>query len=279
MKTYLNIFKEDKNVNLKKLLIKKGTELINKKCTPGVLIGFTVTGVVVTGVVAYRSGIKAGEILKKRKEKPKLVTKEEKVEDLKEAVKDLAPIVLPPAVMAMITILCAIGSHKVTAKRMMVLSAAYTVAREALSDQDQKILELFGENKRKKIKDEIAKDRIKDLKVSNARAQKTGRGNQLCKDVQFGTEFYSSVNAIQAAINSLSTDCIDERWVTLDDFYDKLNIDHIGVGSSMGWCSGDLCKGTLPISVTPILNEDSEVVLCLDYTIGVSENFPVFDQY
>lgn len=272
-------------MNLKKILVRKGTEIINKKCTPSVLVGLTVTGIVVTGVMSYRAGLKAKDILKEKKKKKEELkkkpesTKEEKIDLVKETVKEMCPIVAPPVIIGGVAIACALSGQKMNAKRIAVLSAAYSVTKDALESQEGKIVEMLGGGQAKKIKDGVAKDKIKKVKTSDVKAQKTGHGTQLCKDLKFGTLFYSSINAVQGAINNISADCIDERWVTLDDFYDKLNVEHIGVGSDMGWCSGDLCKGRLPITVTPILNEDQEIVLCLDYDIGVSETFPIFDRY
>lgn len=266
-------------------IVKKGVELLAKKQSPAVLTGLTLAGIVVTGILAYKSGLKAHDILedrKEQKEEMQLETKKEKSQFIVNTAKEIAPIVAPPIIMGAVTAACAIGGNRISNKRVAVLSAAYAVTKDALTETNNKMVDMLGAGKAKQIKDEIIKDKVKK-KPSNGEEiiQTTGKGNQLFKDMMFGTTFRSNLNAVEQAIRELSADCEADRYVTLDEFYDKLNLEHIGFGNSVGWSSKDLARGMLPISTTSLIDDFyGEVVIHINYnSIGVSKRVYNFDGF
>lgn len=277
-----------------RFIVKKVSELLAKKQSPAILCGVTVAGILVTGVMAYRSGLKAHDILEekikekeelKRDREEKLLTKKEiakeNVEFLWETTKELAPVVAPPVIMGVVTAACAIGGNRISNKRVAVLSAAYAVTKDALSETNNKLVEMLGAGKAKQIKDEIVKDKLKRNPSTRSEIiQTTGKGNQLFKDMKFGTTFRSNINAVEQGIVELSAKCMNEQYVTLDEFYDILNLEHIGFGSYAGWSYRDTAGGKLPISLTALYDEFyGEVVMCMDYDIGVTKRVYNFDDW
>lgn len=269
-------------------IVRKATELIAKKQSPAVLCGVAVAGLVITGIMAYRSGLKAHDILEEQKEKKEEMnkeaapTKKEKIELVKETAKKIAPVVAPPLIMGGVTAACIIGGNRISNKRVAALSAAYAITRDALSKTNSKMVDFLGGGKAKQIKDEIVKDKKKKCPSNeNTIVQATGKGNQLFKDIEFGTTFRSNLNAVDQAILELSADCVNEQYVTLDEFYDKLGLEHIGFGSMVGWSTKDLVGGKLPISTTSLIDDFyGEVVIHISYnSIGVSKRVYNFDGY
>lgn len=264
-------------MNFKEMFGKAG-KFANEK-SPEILTGLALVGLVTTLVTAYRAGIAAEPILKKRQEDLKIVKKDDK--EAKKAVnmecaKKLAPKLAAPIIIGTATGACILGSHTISARRAAVLSAAYSVAEKSLKDLNLKMRETLGESKTQQIKDSISKDNLKKMgPVSNVPQEfiyNTGKGTVLCKDRHSGRLFYSDAEHIRQAVNKLSYDIITDMWISLNDFYSEINLEQIPLGDDLGWDIDDTDRGKLPITVTAILTEDDRPCLCVDYDVWVRPN-------
>lgn len=250
-----------------------------KENAPALLAGIALIGVVTTGILAFKAGLKANDILKNQKEELDMVDPEDKEaikQVKKETIKKIVPVVSAPILMGVTTSACVLGGHHVSQKRLAVLSAAYSVAEKSVTDLNQKMVDILGEGKAKTIKDAVTKDKFKSMEKDGNIGEKivvTGNGDVPCIDLYTGQPFYSNADKIRRAINELSSECGSNMYVELNDLYEKLRIPIRPVGRDFGWNSDDLIRGQLPITVTAVLSEDERPMLAIDYDIKPRYDF------
>lgn len=262
-------------------------EGFTKKNSPVILTGMAIAGVISTGISAYKAGLKADEVLKIYREDirdchPK--DKEAKRAVVKETAKKMVPVIAPTVIMGGTTIACVVGSHSVSSRRIAALSAAYTLSESTVKNLNNKMEEMLGEKKARAVKDAIMKDKLHNEpeKDKKQRASMTtdvvmpNDGTVLCKDLYTGRYFMSSAEKIQQAIAKCSYNIVSDMWISLNDFFDAIDspqLSRVPMGEDLGWNVDDTQNGKLPISLTAILTEDMKPCLCVDYDIGVRQDF------
>lgn len=244
--------------------------------SPMILGVMAVSGIALTGFLSYKAGIKAKDVIANHKKEMEDATNSDEEKKLKiKHVKNMASIIAPPIIMGLASAACVIGSNHINNKRLVALSAAYSLAESSVKDLNGKMQEMLGQKKTQAIKDAIAKDKLdaKPYESSKTEVIYTGKGDTLCKDMYSGRFFKSNPQKIEEAINSVSAACLNEMYVSLNDLYDVLGLERIKLGDDIGWNTDDLAKGRLPIQYSCFLTEDNEPVLCVEYDIGIRKDF------
>lgn len=249
-----------------------------KKNSPTLLTGSAVIGLLATTVMAYRCSPKAHEIIAKKRDEMYLVQLDDKKAKravVLETAKELTPVLLPTIIMGTATGACIIGSNTISAKRITVLSAAYTLSEKTVKELGVKMNDILGEKKAKTIRDAVVKDKMDQNPPPKDESQivLTGNGDVLCMDSYTGRYFRSNAEKIGQAINELSAMARDEMYVTLNDFFYLLKIPTVPMGDDLGWSIDDEIKGCLPITISAQLTEDKQPCLCIDYDLHAGKDF------
>lgn len=249
---------------------------------PAILTGLAIAGVVATAVAWYQAGPKIKKIMEVHKDEMTgldLNKDEMDEEEYKEAKKDIcantvkqmAPVVIPPILIAGATIGCAVASNKASAKKIAAASAAYEIASRSLADYKASIEEIVPK-KAQEIKEKAAVKGVERAPIPDEKhVYSTGRGDVLCVDKYTKVYFRSSADEIDKAINRLSARVRSEAWVNLNDFYWELGVpaEKIPpVSSDIGWHDSDAIEGTLPI-VRGVTYDDTGTipVISIDYEV------------
>lgn len=243
-----------------------------KQNEPAILTGAGVAGVFCTAWMAFKAGPRAKEIIDRHTAMNPPEGQQKEV--IKDMVKELAPVILPTVGMAVATSVAIIGSNKVSSKRIAVLSAAYTMSSDALKDYQAKVVDMVDSKKVQKIKESISKDKLdKNPITPSTDVIITGDGDVLCMDCYSGRYFRSNAQKIGQAINELSADLQTDMYVSLNDFYSKLNLEPVPMGDDFGWNVDDLVRGQLTIDVNAHLTPDKQPCLVVNYDIFPREDF------
>lgn len=246
--------------------------------SPAILTGFGVAGIFGTAYMAYKASPKAHDILARYHEDKLLVDpddKEAKGAILKETAIDLTKVMAPTILMGVVSSACVIGSNRISAKRVAVLSAAYSLADSRLKEVGNKMLESFGEAKVQKVREGLAKDRLETVEKESLIPTDViiPGGKCLCMDGHTKRFFVSSAEKIGQAINELTADVMTEMYVSLNDFYDKIGLEHIPLGDDLGWNIDDALAGRLPIYFSAILTNEHQPCLVVEADINVRNDF------
>lgn len=247
--------------NLAKFI--KGVGMNVTKHSPEILTAIGVVSMVTATVLAVKATPKALKLIEEREAELELQPDEKltPVETVKVAWKPYVPV----AVTCVFGAACLIGSNSVHAKRNAALATAYKLSTTALNEYRDKVVETIGEKKEKTVRDAIAKDKIEKNPVTSSTILVTGNGNSLMYDSISGRYFESSIDKVRAAENEVNGRMIDgmEMYMSLNEFYDELSLEHIPVGDDLGWTVNRRVK----VGISSQVAKDGRPCLVLDYLV------------
>lgn len=233
--------------------------------SPEILTGIGLAGMITTSVLAVRATPKAIRLIED--------AKEEKQENLKpiEIVKVAWKPYIPAIVTCVVSASCIIGASSVNARRNAAIATAYKLSETALTEYKEKVIETIGEKKEKTIREQIDKDHIEKNPASKNQIIMTGRGETLCYDTLSGRYFKSDLEQIKRIRNDLNARLISEMYISLNEFYDELGLDHTVLGDDLGWNMDD---GLLELDFSTQLSDDGRPCIVINYTPA-----PKYDYY
>lgn len=256
-------------LNLNKVVKDLKTTAI--KHSPAILTGIGITGMITTTVLAVKATPKALDIIADIKERHE--EDDDKKVVAKELVTKVAPVYIPAVIMGIASTACLIGANSVHAKRNAALAAAYTISDTALREYREKVVETMGEKKDKAVKDEIAKDKLKENPVQNNEVIVTKRGTTLCYDCIFGRYFRSDMETIKRAITKMNRNLAIDMYASLNDFYSEIDIPPVKIGDMIGWNIDD---GELEVDFSSQLAEDGTPCLVICYNVAPKYGYSSF---
>lgn len=249
-------------------LMSNTRQFVSKR-SPEILTGIGIAGMITTTVLAVRATPKALQLIEEKKN-------DDWVDELSplEVVKTAWKPYVPAAVTGVASVACLIGASSVNAKRNAALATAYKLSETALSEYREKVIETIGEKKEKTVRDKVAEERVKKNPVSKSEVIVTNNGTTLCFDPISARYFKSSIDKIKRAENELNKQMLHDisGYVSLNDFYDELGLDHTSVGDELGWNVDRL----IDISFSSQLNDNGEPSVVLDYLVAPKYDFYKF---
>lgn len=203
------------------------------KHSPEILIGFGVTGMIATTVLAVKATPKALQLIEAKKE-------ELEVDSLPpvEVVKATWKCYVPAAVTGVASVACIIGSNSVNAKRNAALATAYKLSETAFSEYRDKVVETVGEKKERTVRDKISEEEIKQNPISKSEVIVTGKGKTLFFEPLSHRYFYCDVDRIGRAEVKLNKQMFGDPFnsgVSVNDFYAEIGLPLTGTGEKLGW--------------------------------------------
>ena len=241
------------------------SKLFITRRSPEILTGIGIAGMITTTVLAVKATPKALILIGQ--------AENEKERDLKpiETVKVAWKPYIPAAITGVASISCLIGSSSVNARRMTALTAAYQISETALSEYREKIIETIGEKKEKTARDKVNKDKVDKNPISKSEVIITSKGSTLCFDPISGRYFKSDIDAIKRAENTLNKRMLHDigGYISLNEFYDEIGLDHIDIGNDLGWNVDEL----IDITITSHVTDTGEPAIVLDYLAHPKYNY------
>ena len=240
--------------------------------SPEILTGIGIASMVTTTILAVRATPTALLILEDA------ASEKEEWADTKPAITDL-PKIFPvkevflltwkcyiPAAASFVTgVSCLIGASSVNVRRNAALATAYTLSETALKEYREKVIETIGEKKEQVVRDAIAKDHIEKNPVSKNNVIVTGKGKTRCYDHLSGRYFESDADRIKKAEIELNRQILSDMYVSLNEFYDILGLDPVGLGEDLGW---NIDSGDIEIYFSAQLDDEENPCLVLNYTVA-----------
>lgn len=242
-----------------------------RKNSPIILTGLGVAGIITTAAMAVKATPKAISLLD---EKLKEETNDKNFSDdrpsvfdyytKKEIVKTVWKRYIPATIMGGITAICIIGANKVNLKRNAALASLYSITEKGLKEYQAKVVKTIGENKEKKIRDEVAKEKLNKNPISSSEIIITGKGETLCYDALSGRYFKNDIENIRKIMNRLNRDMLSEMFMSLNDVYYELNLQSIKLGDIVGW---HVDGGLIEPEFSSHIAEDGTPCLVLDFNV------------
>jgi len=235
----------------------KSTQRSLKKHSPEILTGIGIAGMITTTVIAVRATPKALALIEEKKQT-------EETEDLTptETVKTTWKCYVPATITGILSIACLIGAGSVNHRKNAALATAYSLSESALKEYSGKVVEMVGDKKEQKIRDELAKDKVEHNPVRDKEVIITDKGDTLCYDVISGRYFKSDIDKIKKSVNELNRRMITEMSISLNDLYYELGLDNVLIGDELGW---NIENNLIDLSFSSQLAKDETPCLVIDY--------------
>lgn len=247
----------------------KSAQMWTTKHSPEILTGIGIAGMVTTTVLAVKATPKALQLIEAKK-------REENVEELTalETVKVAWKPYIPALATGAASIACLIWASTESARRNAVLATAYQLSQTAFHEYKEKAVEVIGEKKESAIRDAIDKERIEKNPVSKSEVIITEKGSTLCYDPISGRYFKSDIEKIKRAENELNKRMLHDMfgYVSINELYDELGLEHISVGEDLGWNVSEL----IDIRFGSQLTDNGEPCVVLDYSVAPKRNYTTF---
>lgn len=238
----------------------KNAQVTLTKHSPEILTGIGIAGMITTTILAVKATPKA---LKKIEEVKETVGKDELTKA--ETVKATWKCYIPSMVTGTASIACLIGASSVHVRRNTALATAYKLSETALSEYRDKVVETLGEKKEHLIRDGVNKDRVDKNPASKSEVIITEKGNTLCLDTISKRYFKSDMEKIKRAVNEMNRRMILDMYVSLNEFYDELGLDHTSIGDDLGW---NIDNGFIDIYFGSAIADDGTPCIVLDYQVA-----------
>lgn len=235
------------------------------KHSPEILTGLGIAGMITTTVLAVKATPKALDLINDRKDE----LETEKLPPI-EVVKTAWKCYIPAAVTCATSTACLIGASSVNLKRNAALATAYKLSESAISEYKDAVIDKIGEKKEQTIRDKVAEEKMKKNPVSSSEVFITEKGNTLCYDTISGRYFKSDIDRIKRAENAINKQLLDEMYVSLNDLYDELDLDHTKLGDELGWKIDD---GLVELYFSSQLADDGTPCVVMDFTRAPKYNF------
>jgi hypothetical protein len=154
-----------------------------------------------------------------------------------ERAREIFMVYWPTAAMGVLSASCAIGAQSMNSRRQGALEALYISAGNTIAEYQKKVIETIGEKRAENFTSEMDNDILKKNPppVDDSMIARTGNGNELCYDRFSGRYFYSDMESIRRAFNDANRDLLRYNSVSVNEFYDCMNLDHTDAGYMLGW--------------------------------------------
>ena len=247
------------------------------KHSPEILTGLGIAGMVTTTILAVKATPKALQLIEeaeyeKTMQMEKRPTHMEKLTPI-ETVKAAWKPYIPAAITGTLSIACLVGASSVNFRRNAALATAYKLSETALSEYKEKVVEVVGENKEKIIRDKVAEQKVADNPVSKNTVIVTEKGNTLCYDAFAGRYFRSDIDRIKSAVNIINRRMTYDQYVSLNEFYDELDLDHTQMGDQLGW---SLDRGLVDVDFSSQIADDGTPCIVINYQVAPQRDFSKF---
>ena len=151
----------------------------------------------------------------------------------KQIVKSCWKCYVPTVILGALSISSFIGSYKVNTARLTAMTAMYEFTANAYDRYRRNVAKVSPKTDVKATK--AARDeRVKE--ISESKFDGLPEGKEVCIDLFTGNVFYSTREDVLVAVNKIKDKFLaGEMFISLNEFYDEVDADHVGVGDDVGW--------------------------------------------
>lgn len=237
--------------------------------SPAILTGMAVTGVVATAVLSGRGAYLSADRLRTYKDG---LDKLEGRDKLIEQVRLVWPLYIPATCVGATTIGCVIMANRIGDRRAAAMAAAYSLSEKAFVEYREKVAETFSTNKERKIRDEVAQDRVNSNPPGKNEIVVVEDGQVICHDAYSGRYFKSNMELLKKSQNSINRDILSIGYASLSDLYELWGLSRTSVSDDLGW-QGDFVE--LRFSV--VLTEDQRPCISVAFDTEPIRKFYKFN--
>lgn len=245
------------------ILAKQAKKAISDN-SPAILTALGVTGTLSVAYLTGKATFKAAEIIREAENKRCL--ENEQCLDTWDKIDLVWREYIPAAGIAAMTVAAIIGANHISTKRVAAFASAYSFAEKGFAQYKDKVLEKVGEKKEGEIRDEVAKQQLRDHPLNKSQIIITGKGDHLCFDAHSGRFFQGDIEKVRSAVNDINFQILNggSMDASLTDYWTLIGLDPTKGSDDIGWNSdkklechytSDLTKEGTPCMVVTFLTQ------------------------
>ena len=251
----------------------KKAERILADNSPFILTAVGVTGTITTAILAGRASFRAADILRDAE----LIDAETGDPDLptvrsrhavstREKLEKTYKLYLPAVAVGSLTIAAIVGANRIGTRRAAAVAAAYSISERAFDEYRSKVVEKFGENKAREVREEIAQDRVNRKEAPVALIVSSDDGKVLCHDQFTNQYFRSDMETLRRAQNDVNAQILHQDFAKVSDFYEYVNaegLEQTSFSDDVGWNTDKM----LELTFDTILYQDKTPCLSVGFAV------------
>lgn len=207
------------------------------------------------GMVLSGRAVRRAEVKKRMKE-----VMEKRELTRKEVIKETWTSYIPPVACAVAGSALILGSDSISNTRGAALMTAYTMSEATLRAYKDKMEEVVGPKKMAEVQEEV-QSRVANTRTMQPPTQVVHiNGGVACVDLLSKRPFMCTKNKIDAAINEINRRLRDEMYISLNEYYDLVNLDRIPMADDLGW---NVDKGYAEVDYNSDILEDGTPCLVI----------------
>lgn len=201
--------------------------------SPAILTALGVTGTLTVAYLTGKASFKAAEILAQEKARREVDGDPEM--DNWDKVDLVWREFIPAAGLAAMTVSAIIGANHISTKRVAAFASAYSMAEKGFEQYKDKVLEKVGPKKEGEIRDEVAKQQLKDHPLHKSPIVVTGKGDHLCFDAHSGRFFQGDIEKVRSAVNDINFQVLNQDTASLSDYWSLIGLEPTDGSDDIGW--------------------------------------------
>lgn len=254
----------------------KQVEKFTQDNSPLILTTVAAVGVVTTAYLSGQAGFKAALILLEEDAKRDVDDPNTTI-TLKENINLTWKVYLPAVGTGIITVAALVGANQIGMRRAAAMTTALAISERAFEEYTHKVVEKIGEKKANVIRDEVVQDRIDKDPLGDRQPIATGSGEVLCYEFYAGRYFYSSVEAIRKAENTINRRFNDgHETASLSDLYLLIGLESTQISDDVGWRAD---VSPLDINIVGHVSDKGQPCLGVIYRSTPIRDYWRFPQY
>jgi hypothetical protein len=211
---------------------------VTKKHAPEILTAISVGGLAGTAYLAGRAGFKSGLVV--MAETAARMDEAEEGADVspltaKEIVKETWKFYIPVTVVAVVTGVAIIGSHRISQNQRLALISAAAIAEKAHREYQDKVVEHTSKAKERKIRDDVAQDTVNEKATEIDKLVLNKDGDVYVLETHTKNVFVSNAQKIHKAENDANRVSNQEGYISLNTFLEFLGLPTSDAGEVVGW--------------------------------------------
>ena len=151
----------------------------------------------------------------------------------KQIVKSCWKCYVPTVILGALSISAFVGSYKISTARLTAMTAMYEFTANAYDRYRRNVAKVSPKTDVKATK--AARDeQVKEIPESKFEGAPDGK--EVCIDLFTGNVFYSTRNDVLQAVSRIKDRFLSgEMFISLNEFYDEVDANHVEVGDDVGW--------------------------------------------
>lgn len=154
--------------------------------------------------------------------------------------KAAAPVYIPSAGMFLLSSGAIVGGCALGEHRVAMLTSLYTASETMLHKCEEKIVEKYGKEEAKAMKEEAVKEVLHNQASTGNEIIYTGNGLDVFFEGYSGRYFASSREAVDRGIAEFEKRLHSDIWCSLNQLYDCWDIPRTDLGGYFGWNADDI---------------------------------------